>query len=210
LLPTKHKKVALSFDDGPNPVITPKILRVLKHYRVKAAFFVCGANAVRYPHLVREIDVEGHIVGNHTFSHSLFLTLVGLALNETLITQEILKDILGKDKRFFRPPHGLASPFLLRRLRKLGFRIVPFDVVANDWKRSATAEKIIKRVKNSVRDGSIIVLHDGDETKETADRFEVVKALPTIIETLSVSGFEFVGVDQILKNRIEGDILSNF
>jgi peptidoglycan-N-acetylglucosamine deacetylase len=197
---TKPKRVALSFDDGPNPVITPKVLEVLRYYQIKATFFVCGANAERHPHLVRQIDKEEHIVGNHTFSHSLFLTLTGLALNETLKTQKILAGILGKDIRFFRPPHGLANPFFLRKLRKLGFKIVPFDVVAYDWKKGITAQEIIRRVKGSIRDGSIILLHDGDEAKETADRLEVVKALPAIIESLSASGFEFVRADQIIKN----------
>ncbi len=191
------KKVALSFDDGPNSEITPRVLEILKHYGVKAAFFVCGANARRHPHLVRQINDEGHIVGNHTFSHSLFLTLSGLAFRETLKTQKILTDILGKDSRFFRPPHGLASPFFLKRLRRLGFKIIPFDVVAYDWKRSTTAEKIIERVKKSVKDGSIIVLHDGDEIKEKAERMEVVKALPGVIESLSGLGFEFVMPDKM-------------
>ncbi len=192
------KKVALSFDDGPNSEITPRVLEILKHYGVKAAFFVCGANARRHPHLVRQINDEGHIVGNHTFSHSLFLTLSGLAFRETLKTQKILTDILGKDSRFFRPPHGLASPFFLKRLRRLGFKIIPFDVVAYDWKRSTTAEKIIERVKKSVKDGSIIVLHDGDEIKEKAERMEVVKALPGVIESLYDLGFEFVRPDVVV------------
>ncbi len=195
---TKPKKVALSFDDGPNPEITPRVLETLRYYGVKSAFFVCGANALRYPHLVRQIDKEGHIVGNHTFSHSLFLTLSGLAFGETLRTQEILTDILGKDIRFFRPPHGLASPFFLKRLKGLGFKIIPFDVVAYDWKRSTTAEKIIKRVKKSVKSGSIIVLHDGDEIREKAERMEMVMALPGVIESLSDSGFEFVRPDELI------------
>ncbi len=194
----KPKKVALSFDDGPHPEITPRVLEILRRYEVKAAFFVCGANALRHPHLVRQIDEEGHIVGNHTFSHSLFLTLSGLAFGETVKTQEILTDILGKDSRFFRPPHGLASPFFLKKLRSLGFKIVSFDVVAYDWKKSTTAEKIVQRVKMSVKDGSIIVLHDGDETREKAERKEVVKALPGVIESLSDSGFGFVRPDEIV------------
>lgn len=197
-LTMKAKKVALSFDDGPNSEITPRVLEILRCYGVKAAFFVCGANARRHPNLVRQINEEGHIVGNHTFSHSLFLTLSGLAFGETLKTQEILTDILGKDSRFFRPPHGLASPFFLKRLKRLGFKIVPFDVVAYDWKKSTTAEKIIQRVKKSVKDGSIIVLHDGDEVKEKAERMEVVKALPGVIESLSDLGFEFVRPDKIV------------
>ncbi|MER3446013.1 MAG: hypothetical protein C4291_03880 [Candidatus Dadabacteria bacterium] len=194
----KPKRVALSFDDGPNPEITPRVLEILRRYEVKSAFFVCGANARKYPHLVRRIDEGGHIVGNHTFSHSLFLTLSGLAFGETLRTQEIITDILGKDSRFFRPPHGLASPFFLKRLKRLGFKIVPFDVVAYDWKRSTTAERIIWRVKRSVKDGSIIVLHDGDEIRENAERMEVVKALPGVIESLSDLGFEFVRPDEII------------
>jgi peptidoglycan/xylan/chitin deacetylase (PgdA/CDA1 family) len=193
----KPKKVALSFDDGPNPIITPMILGILREYGVKAAFFVCGANAQRHPHLVRQIDDEGHIVGNHTFSHSLFLTLTGLALKETLKTQQILKDILKKDNRFFRPPYGLSNPLFLRKLKGFGFRVILLDVVVYDWRRSTTADKIVRRVKSSVKDGSIILLHDGDETKEQADRLEVVKALPNIIGFLAGSGFEFVGVDQI-------------
>lgn len=188
----KPKKVALSFDDGPNAEVTPRVLEVLRRYEVKAAFFVCGANAQRHPRLVKQIDEEGHVIGNHTFSHSLFLTLSGLAFGETLKTQEILTDILGKDSKFFRPPHGLASPFFLKKLRRLGFKIIPFDVVAYDWRKSTTAEKIIQRVKESVKDRSIIVLHDGDETREKAERMEVVKALPGVIESLFESGFEFV------------------
>ncbi len=197
----KPKRVALSFDDGPNPAITPRVLEALGRYGIKAAFFVCGANVKRCPCILKQIDKEGHIVGNHTYSHSFLLTLTGLALGETLKTQEMLRDILGKDMRFFRPPWGISNPFFIGRLKKMGFRIVPFDVIAYDWKKGVKAEDIVMRVKRYVKEGSIVLLHDGDETKEHADRMEVVKAIPGIVESLRALGYEFVRVDEILGER---------
>ncbi len=154
------KRVALTFDDGPDPAATPSLLEVLRRRQIKAAFFPIGAKTRDYPQIIKQIDQEGHILGNHSYRHvwwTNFLISRGLD-REMKLAQEAIEAAIGKAPAYFRPPMGLTNPHLRSVLRKHGLSVVGWDVRPFDT--TASAEKVIRRVLKKIRNGSIIALHD--------------------------------------------------
>lgn len=157
---SKEKRVALTFDDGPDPAATRNLLEVLKNHGIKAGFFPIGTKTRQYPETIKQIDQEGHILGNHTFRHSWwtnFLFSRGLD-REIRMAQEAIEAAVGKVPAYFRPPMGLTNPHLKHALKKNGLSVVGWDVRPFDT--TAGIEKVIKRVLKKMRNGSIIALHD--------------------------------------------------
>lgn len=191
------KKVALTFDDGPNPPYTDQILDILNEAGIEATFFVCGANVRRYPEVVKKIAKENHLVGNHTFYHHWIRTKLGIVFKETIETQKLINSLTGQEEKLFRAPWKIIPIWLKIRLEKSGFRIIPVDVLGNDWQNRVTADQIINKVIAKTKDKSIIVLHDGYNTKG-ADRSKTVKALPKIIDQLREKGFQFVKPQELI------------
>jgi peptidoglycan/xylan/chitin deacetylase (PgdA/CDA1 family) len=154
------KRVALTFDDGPDPVATRNLLEVLRHHQIKAAFFPIGTKARDYPEMIKRIDQEGHTLGNHSFRHAWWTNfLISGALDrEIRMAQEAIDAAIGKVPAYFRPPMGLTNPHLRRALKNHGLSVVGWDVRPFDT--TASIEKVIKRVLKKIRNGSIIVLHD--------------------------------------------------
>ncbi len=186
-------EVALTFDDGPNPPFTSQILDVLQRYNVKASFFDVGYLVHRYPDLVRREVADGHTVGNHTWDHAHLP-----ALSTTGITKEIgdtsdeLQKITGMRPTFFRPPYGEIDAHTLTIVNNLGLTTFLWNAMASDWLRPAPSV-ISFRVTNVVRNGMIILLHDGG-----GDRTNTVAALSTIIQNLQARGFRFVTLSQLV------------
>jgi peptidoglycan/xylan/chitin deacetylase (PgdA/CDA1 family) len=154
------KRVALTFDDGPDPAATPGLLEVLRRHKIKAAFFPIGTKTRDYPEIIKQIDQEGHILGNHSFRHAWWTNfLISGALDREISTaQEAIDTAIGKVPAYFRPPMGLTNPHLRKALEKhglsvMGWDVRPFDTTANN-------DKVIKRVLKRIRNGSIITLHD--------------------------------------------------
>jgi peptidoglycan/xylan/chitin deacetylase (PgdA/CDA1 family) len=158
------RRVALTFDDGPDPLATRRLLEALRHHQIKAAFFPIGQKARDHPEIIKEIDWEGHILGNHTFRHAWwtnFLVSGGLD-REMKMAREAIEAAIGKVPAYFRPPMGLTNPHLGRALKKNGLSAVGWDVRPFDT--TAGNEKVIKRVLKKIRNGSIIALHDTGRT----------------------------------------------
>jgi len=197
--PGPHK-VALTFDDGPDPKWTPKILEILKEKKAPAAFFVLGTQGQHYPDLLERIVREGHEVGNHTYSHQ-NLTETGdeqisLELNATT---RLIEAVTGHSTAFFRPPYNSdgtpTQPGEMRALRvarDLGYLTVTQSIDPDDWERPG-AEAIVQRVKSQRETGSIILMHDGG-----GDRSQTVAALPTIIDWLRSRGDVIVPLGDII------------
>jgi len=152
--------VALTFDDGPDPLSTPELLRLLSKHRVQATFFVTGEKAFKHPDLVKEIVRQGHFIGNHTYSHDTLMLLKGRnhLLNEIEKTQNVLRD-LGVIPFAFRPPAGVTSPGLDPTLRRLNLYAVNFSCRAFDG-GNRRIRNLSKKILKRVRPDDIILLHD--------------------------------------------------
>jgi len=195
--PRDEKLVALTFDDGPNQPWTLEIAETLKRYDVKATFFVVGANAEAAPQVVRTLTEEGHLVGNHSYGHHKRDALLDLRYGELSHAEEAIAKAAGVCPALFRPPNGFHTPWQLRTVSSHQMRTVGWDVQPSDWE-DPPAEEIVRRVVDSVRPGSIVLLHDGSDTKQGVDRSATLNALPGIIEGLRARGYRFVRVDELL------------
>lgn len=193
-------QIAITFDDGPDPRWTPKILDILKAAKAKAAFFLEGANAERYPALVRRIVNEGHEIGNHTYYHpNLALCWPEHVRLELNATQLLIESITGRGTTLFRPPYAAdTSPSQLSELmplqiaQDLNYLVVLENIDPQDWAKPS-ADVIVQRIKQQRRDGSIILLHDAG-----GDRSQTVEALPRILDWLHTRGDTVVPLSALL------------
>ncbi|MEP6698714.1 MAG: glycosyltransferase [Verrucomicrobiota bacterium] len=193
-------QVALTFDDGPDPEWTPKVLDILKAANVKAAFFLVGFNAEQYPELVRRIVAEGHEIGNHTYYHpNLALCWPEHVRLELNATQLLIETITGRATTLFRPPFAAdTSPSAISELtplriaQDLGYLIVLENIDPQDWSKPG-ADIILQRVKQQRPDGNIILLHDAG-----GDRRQTIEALPRILDYLQARGDTIVSLSTLL------------
>jgi chitin deacetylase len=186
------RTVALTFDDGPWPGQTEKILRILRREHVPATFFLIGRQAEAQPTLVRSELHAGMTVGHHSWDHP--LTPPFNKLSPARITQEIrmTRTVIDQDGghvSLFRPPGGNTSNRVVRIARQLGCHVVLWSVDPQDWARGATSKRIVHRVLSQTTAGSIILVHDGG-----GNRRATIKALPTIIHRLHARGLRFVAL----------------
>lgn len=181
------KKVALTFDDGPHPVYTPKLLEGLKNRGVIATFFVTGENALLYPELIEQMKEEGHIVGNHTYHH-VQLSAVGeeIFIQELEETNRVLEGILEEEIIYVRPPFGEWTKSIEQEINMLP---VLWDVDPLDW-CSGNVDQIVNKIIKNVEENDIILLHDEYQSS--------VDAALRVIDTLLEEGYEFVTVEEIL------------
>lgn len=196
----KKGEIALTFDDGPDPKWTPKVLDILKQHHVTATFFVTGANAEKYPELLQRILKEGHELGSHTFTHANLATVsdhqVELELNAT---QRVIEAATGHSTRLFRPPYDADSlpedPAQLHAIQlaqNLGYLTVLEQIDPQDWARPGTKE-IQRRIREQRDKGSLILLHDAG-----GDRSQTIAALPGILDTLAKQGDHVVSLADLL------------
>lgn len=191
---------AITFDDGPDPEWTPKILDILKERGVKAAFFLVGQNCEDHPGLVRRILAEGHEIGNHTYSHRNLAVMSGWQMQLELdATQRLIQSITGRSTSLFRPPYNadsnptdLSELAPLKLAEDLGYTIVLEKIDPQDWARPGAAE-IVQRVKDLRAEGNIILLHDAG-----GDRSQTVEALPQIIDYLHARRDSIVSLGELL------------
>jgi peptidoglycan/xylan/chitin deacetylase (PgdA/CDA1 family) len=193
-LPAGARRVALTFDDGPNPAATPRLLDVLAEHGVSATFFLLGRNLRRHPEVGRQIVARGHGVGNHTFSHGLLSALSDRAVREEIrSTHREIEDVLGVRPVLFRPPFGLFDRRVLDLIEAAGYVSVVGDVFPVDtW--PGDPEVLAARVLGRVQPGSVVMLHDGYVTALDRDKSRTVEAVARIIPALRERGYEFVGL----------------
>jgi peptidoglycan/xylan/chitin deacetylase (PgdA/CDA1 family) len=194
--------VSLTFDDGPTPGVTDRILDVLERESVRAIFFVCGEYAHSHPELVRRAATDGHAIGNHTWHHPP-LHQVGkdVVRRELSDTQNLIADLTGARCRLFRPPGGMMTPQVIRTAHELELFTVLWTLCPRDWSCPGP-EVIVQRVVAGVRAGSIVLLHDGcgnllqRPVPESicADRTNTIDALPDVIRQIRVFGLTLHGV----------------
>jgi len=185
--PRRPGEIALTFDDGPNPTWTPRVLDLMAGQGVRGTFFVLGVRAQAQAALVRRMVEEGHLVGNHAWSHhDLTLTPVRRIYAELDQTRQTLEQITGKAVKFFRPPFGARRPAVLRIARELGMRPVLWNTMTSDW-MEPSGEKIARRLAAKIdrleRRGRAanVVLHDGGHLERKANREPSVAAVDRLI-----------------------------
>ncbi|MDF2636387.1 MAG: polysaccharide deacetylase [Pelosinus sp.] len=195
---TTQKVVALTFDDGPYPPYTGQVLDVLKEYHVPATFFVVGQNVEKYPELVKRISVEGHQLGNHTYHHVDLLKVDRKVIAEEIDnTNKAIVAATGISPHLMRPPHGFRDPAVMEMMAERNLKVVEWSVMSRDWTNPGV-DVIVERTVNKVKNGSIVLLHDGDGITSQASRMQSVEATRRIIQILSAQGYRFVTVDEIL------------
>ena len=188
-------KIALTFDDGPHPIITPKVLSLLKKYNIKATFFVIGANIDNYPEPLKQAVKNGHEIGNHTNSHRILKALSKKEiLKEIEFCRKKIYDLTGYKSTLLRPPCGQFDDKLINIAKQNNDKIILWNIDTNDWSHMKTNE-IIKTVSNNVKGGDIILFHD-----YISGEYHTIEALEKMIPMLLSKGYEFVTVSELLQN----------
>jgi peptidoglycan-N-acetylglucosamine deacetylase len=186
-----EKAVAITFDDGPS-LLTPRVLDVLKEFKVHATFFLIGVQVQKYPKLVRKEVKAGMTLGNHSWSHPTRPPFARLAdakaLDEVELAQQAIDDA-GGTARLFRPPGGSFTEATTEMVRRHGMRTVLWTVDPNDWRHGRSAGAIASSVLSHVRPGSIVVLHDGG-----GNVANTLAALPAIIRGIRARGLHLVAL----------------
>ena len=195
------KKIALTFDDGPNPAVTPLLLDLFDRHSVRATFFLIGKFARACPDLVREISARGHLIGNHTDTHAnlIFQSRAGIREELTRCQDAIAAATGEPPPRWMRPPYGYRSPLLGGEARGAGMLgIVMWSKICWDW-TPQPPRRLIERLADVARPGKtygdIVVLHDGDHRALGGDRHHVVAALAHWLPLWRDAGNEFVTID---------------
>jgi peptidoglycan-N-acetylglucosamine deacetylase len=181
--------VYLTFDDGPNPETTPRLLELLSERGVHATFFLVGANCERYPHLVEDMYKAGHHLGNHSFSHSLMPMLKASQIEAEIVrTNEVIEQITGQRPTIFRAPYGIMDDRTARCLKEQEMSPVYWGNVPEDWSNPGS-HRVIRRVMWRVADGSLIVLHEGSYLA-----VQTLHAAKEIIYRCKSLGYQFAKV----------------
>lgn len=183
----ESKRIALTFDDGPHPVCTPQLLDGLKARGVKASFFITGQNAEKYPELVERMQREGHLIGNHTYSHIQLTKQNREQFREELVkTNGIIREITGEDPVFVRPPYGSWDKKFEEELNMFPvlWTIDPLDWCTKD------AGNVARRVISKAKENAVILMHDEYDS--------TVRAALSVVDALQGEGYEFVTVEEIL------------
>ena len=187
---TKTKQIAITFDDGPNNIYTPQVLKLLESYNAKASFFCIGKHIEIHPMILKDIVNQGHTIGNHTYSHSY---LTGFfrkkkVIHEIKKTKKIVEKLVGKKMKLFRPPFGVTNPSIAKAIQEernyvIGWNIRSLDTIIKDQK------KILNNIKNNISPGAVILFHDTTEKS--------IAILEQLLLFLHKNGYQSVTVDTL-------------
>ena len=186
-IPNTENKIYLTFDDGPTPEVTEWVLSILKKNNLKATFFCIGNNIEKHPEIFNTIITEGHTIGNHTFNHKKgWKTKTADYIENVELCKSAICELQSVNCNLFRPPYGKIKPSQSKNLRKLGYKIIMWDVLSADFDPSVSKEKCLENATLKVTSGSSIVFHD------SVKAFPNLKyALPRAIQILKEKGFVF-------------------
>jgi peptidoglycan/xylan/chitin deacetylase (PgdA/CDA1 family) len=209
--PSNARVVALTFDDGPNPPYTGRILDVLERERVHATFFVVGQAAAAYPSIVRREVRDGDAIGNHTWAHTHLIVMTRSQIRSSLSrTDAAIYRAAGLHTRLLRPPFGARDWLVMQAAKGMGYTVVMWSVpLARDWENPSPGV-IAQRILPNVVDGSIIVLHDGNRgqlctlqrlDRQVCDRASDIDATRLIVRALKRQGYRFVTIPQLMSLR---------
>ena len=205
------RKLAITFDDGPNPALTPKLLDLLEKHNAHATFFLIGRYTRECPGLVKETAARGHVVANHTETHpNLFWLTPGAVRTELRQCHEAISTTLGSAPKWFRPPFGFRNPWVVTAAAELSMRTVMWTLLPGDWKPRPLDRLIgnLQPIATRAREnhsisrgtGDVLCLHDGGHRAQNADRTNTLKALEHWLPRWRDAGLEFVTIDEEAKN----------
>lgn len=193
---TDEKKIYLTFDDGPIPIVTPWVMDQLSEYNAKGTFFCIGENIERHPDLFKSLAAAGHTIGNHTFNHlkgwktHKYDYLENVRLAEHSMTRYV-PDVF-ESKKFFRPPYGKMTSSQAKLIENDGYTIVMWNLLSYDYDASLSGEQVFKNVQENLGKGSIVVLHDSLKAEKNL-RY----VLPLILREYSEEGYKFCGLNDL-------------
>jgi peptidoglycan/xylan/chitin deacetylase (PgdA/CDA1 family) len=189
--PVRQKQIAISFDDGPLPEFTPRILEVLKDKNVPSTFFCIGKHVAQYPQILQQVQEQGHVIGNHSYSHGKLFDLLSAGKMYTDLQQmnAITRQAIGITPLLFRPPYGVTNPNLAKAIKKSGFVTVGWTIRSLDT-ITPDADKLLQRVLKQVKPGAVVLFHDTCAV--------TVKILPVFIDTLKAQGYDIVPLHKML------------
>lgn len=187
---TNQKKIAITFDDGPDSKITPQVLDILEKYNIKATFFCIGKHIEANKNLLKEIDKKGHNIGNHTWSHDRWFDLFATKKMHADIekTNGLIFETIGKKTKLFRPPYGVTNPALKKALKKFNFNVIGWSIRSFDTVKST--ENTLKKIQKELTTGDIILFHDNRE--------HIVDILNSFLEYAKNENYEVVPLDELL------------
>ncbi|KAA9005369.1 polysaccharide deacetylase family protein [Paenibacillus spiritus] len=194
------KDYALTFDDGPDPEYTPRLLDLLKEHDAKATFFVVGAHAERHPELIRRMHDEGHLIGIHNYVHkSNWIMRPGTVRKQIQRTDDIIHSITGQRSIYYRPPWGIVNLFDFSKRRQV--RIILWSAMFGDWKEKLGAKKLTAKLLSRLNPGEVMLLHDcgrtlGADPKAPAN---MLTALKTMLEEADKRGLKSIRVDEMIR-----------
>lgn len=184
-----ERKIALTFDDGPHPILTPLILDILKQYNVKATFFVIGENVRNYPDVVERIVNEGHEIGNHTYTHD------KIDPSEIEACENAILELTDQRPKIFRPPEGFINKGIKAFSASLGYDIILWDIDTRDWAHTPP-DRIYKTVLDNLKTGSIILMHDYINHNSPTP-----KALALLLPEILKKDYRFVVVSELIGTK---------
>ena len=192
---TARNEIALTIDDGPDPLVTPRVLDILDQHQVRATFFCVGEKAARYPDLCRDIVRRGHTVENHTQHHSHYFALMGMRgfTRELQAAQETIGALTGLSPRFFRAPAGLRNPLLQPVLARLDLQLTSWSVRGFDTRHTDPAQ-VTNRLLKKLRAGAIVLMHDGNAAHTAQGVPMIIEILPALLAAARASQLHFVSL----------------
>ena len=190
-----RNEIALTIDDGPDPLVTPQVLDILDQHQVQATFFCIGEKAARYPDLCRDIVRRGHTVENHTQHHSHYFALMGMKgfTRELQAAQQTLTTLTGTPPLFFRAPAGIRSPLLEPVLAKLGLQLASWSARGFDT-RIGNAAQVKNRLLKHLRAGAILLVHDGNAARTAQGIPVIIEILPALLDAARAAELRFVSL----------------
>ena len=196
-----EKLVALTFDDGPSPVWTPKILDELNKAQVKATFFMLGEHVAKYPDVARRVVREGHEIGNHTYDHHVLIYYTMEELEAELNNaSNVIKGVTGVTTKYFRPPKAWLTPDEKVKVAQMGYKVILWSLNAKDWV-TFDDRYMVRYISKNIRPGDILLFHDsgGAFSSEGGNRSETVSCIKGLVEKLKEKGYRFVTISELLE-----------
>jgi peptidoglycan/xylan/chitin deacetylase (PgdA/CDA1 family) len=199
-VPTLGRAVALTFDDGPSPIWTPKILNELKTLDVKATFFMLGQHVRDYPEIARRVAGEGHEIENHTYDHHVLIYYKMDELEKEINdTGSIIRSVTGRTTKYFRPPKAWLTSREKGKIKEMGYEVVLWSLNSKDWV-TFDDKYVLKYLLRNIQPGDIVLFHDsgGVFGTEGGNREETVKIISQLVPKLRDRGYRFVTVAELL------------